>query len=294
MTLGMHLVTNTSVGIPPSSINDTSQDNSTLMELDRPLPNTLQLVIMWTSPALMILLNILVFVVAPRMKSIRPCTGYGMISLALADFCLGLVHFTRLSFNTYTNYQLEENHPICIIDGYGQALFASISIATLTFLNLDRLLTITLPLRYPRHLSPTRIKLVHLIIWVFMICLLAPTTTGATGTDIKYYKHAFMCVPDWAGSLPFNLLILILVEIIPTFVILACFVGIFMTARKKNKALRNNNDVQVHGGGSRENLVDSQWKRDIRIFRTLAIMTFGKICYKIFIMLSLVQLNVFF
>ena len=242
---------------------------------DRPYPHVGQIAMMWTLPFLMIFLNILVFVVTPKMKAIRPCTGYGMMSLGAADFCLGIVHIIRMSYNTYSDYQLKASDPVCILDGYGQALFASISISTLTFMNIDRLLTIAFPLHYQRHLSKFRVLAVHGGIWVVMICLLAPTTTGITGTRIKYYDHAFMCVPDWAGSLPFNLVILILVEVIPTGVILLCFIGIFYFARTKSQELKSKGSgVQVHHGGAKTE--DSQWKRDMRIFRTLAIMTFGR------------------
>ena len=269
----------------PETVSDmaspTSLQNSTVMSLtnwtlpETPYPSVPQIIIMWVLPLAMVFLNILVFIVVPRMKTIRPCTGFGMISLAAADFSLGIVHLIRLSFNSYSHFHLEESHPICIIDGFGQALFASVSIATLTYMNMDRLLTVAFPLKYPRYLTATKVHCAHACIWGFMICLLAPTITGITGTKMKYYEHAFMCVPDWGGGLSYNLVVFTLVEIIPTSVIMVCFIGVFYFARHRNPKLTDTRCARIHDG--RQAGADSaEWKRDMRIFRTLALMTFGE------------------
>ena len=242
----------------------------------RPYPNGLQVAVMWVIPSLMVAFNVPVFVVAPRMKSSRPCVakmGYGMLSLATTDFSLGILLLIKIAYMSHIDFTLDESNPMCTVIGYGKTVVSVVSILTLTFLSVDRLLMLAAPLRYGRYLTRRRVKLIHAAIWLFVTAALAGTVAAGAGR-IRYYENSFGCIPDWSESLVRSILTLVLIHVLPALVISACFVGVFHIARRTGARNR-----RLKGGGSaihRGKTGDSRRLRDLRIFRSLAIMTFGR------------------
>ena len=242
----------------------------------RPYPAASQILVMWTLPVLILSLNTMVFIVSPRMKCRQQYTSYGMISLALADFNIGLIHLIRTSYNTHTGYMMQSSHPICIMDAYGQAILTAISIGTLTFLNFDRFLTMALPFKYPYpgFMTKCRVLTIHVTIWTFGLIQLVPTLTGLTGTKVKYYENAFICVPSWAGSIVYNSIVIAIIVGIPGIFNTIAFIGIFILARRNKMKLGDKYEAGTHSAKQSKN--KENFKKDLKVFRTLAYMTFGE------------------
>ena len=232
-------------------------------------PHPAQVVLNWTIILLILSLNVLVFVVAPRMRTIKPGTTYGVLSLAITDFCLGITRLITITYNTYTGYKVYDQHPVCLVAGYGQTFFAAVSIITLTFMNIDRLLTFA----YPLHYQLTKKKTVVILggIWFITLALLTPAMSGTLEMGIMYNRNSFLCLLSWADDLPYKLVLLVLFMIIPTILVVICFCGSFHLARSSHKNMVEN---------SNNSSKSSQWQRDHRLFKMLSIMTAGE-CVKI-------------
>ena len=226
-------------------------------------PNPLQLTFMWVVILLMMMLNIVVFLAMPRFQTHLVGTRIGMLSLAVTDF---LLSGSLVIFHTYNlafwRYQVKESDALCLFEASAISVLACTSLWTLMFLNLDRLLTMTYPLRYPQYMTKSKHIAVHVFIWVLMTCRRLPSFINPSNVQITYYEYAFTCVTHWRGDLFYNLFGLTILLVIPTVVISVSFIRVLIIAGRRT----------VRGRQER-----SQMTRNLRIVRTLSFMTGGKI-----------------
>ena len=130
-----------------SAVNAHSGLNVTNAILSEP---SLPQISFWTLNVCIICFNITVFLVVPRVSSLQNSTGKAMLSLASTDTCMGIWALARVIFQTIDGYlSLQDSLFLCKMDAFFMAWLASISIVTLTFINIDKLCTLSYPLRYP-------------------------------------------------------------------------------------------------------------------------------------------------
>lgn len=236
----------------------------------RHLPSGIQQALMWIILTVIILLNIKVFLVVSKMKVRRRSTVYGILSLAIADFGLGLVHIMKLSYLIHTNYQIKDEHPICILDGTSTTIFAEVSIVTITILNLDRLFTIWFPIKYDLLATARKMKVIYVAVWIFFTVLAMPQIFTGKGINIVYHVDSFMCYRIFGKEVISDIAGIALFYTVPVIILLFCDLRIFCLARKRSKLLQQ--CVHSNNTGIRS---ESQWRKDLGIVRTLAVMTIG-------------------
>ena len=236
-----------------------------LVEVLQVQPTPLQLTFMWVVILLMMMLNIVVFLAMPRFQTHLVGTRIGMLSLAVTDF---LFSGSLMIFHTYNlafgRYQVKESDALCLFAASAISVLGCTSLGTLMFLNLDRLLTMMYPLRYPQYMTKSKHIRVHVFIWVLMIGVTMCHTFRSYpwNVQITYYEYAFTCAPYWRAEVVFNLLGTGMLLVIPTVVITVSFIGVLIIASRRT----------VRGRQER-----SRMTRNLRIVRTLSFMTGGKI-----------------
>ena len=190
----------------------------------------------------------------------------GMLSLAVSDFSMGtfliMNHIYVLAFR---HFQVEQTHWVCVMVAHAISINFGTSMMALTFLAVDRLLKMTLPLKYPRIMSRRNTRIIVVIIWIVIVAQILSNFRPGTESETQYYKHAFGCVNRWTQDVTSNLLFAFFAVIFPACAILVSFIGIICIATRR----------KVQPGQA------SQVTRDFRIFKTLCIMTLGLSCFRI-------------
>ena len=122
---------------------------------------------MWLLTVMVVLMNIPVFVVTPRLKDTSEATKITMISLAVTDITLGIEYTLRLCYFTARGRFYFEEDYLCHIDGLVQAMLGAISINTIVYLCIDRVITIKYPLYYPIYFTKKVVISIQIGIWLF-------------------------------------------------------------------------------------------------------------------------------
>ena len=143
--------------------------------------------------------------------------------------------------------------------------FCMSSVLTLTFINLDRYLTLAYPFWYPMFMDMKKTIGILSLLWIFAIIMLIPPTFSLGSTTIEYNTVIKTCLVDFINSPPaYGYIAFCLIMVIPTTIIVFSFVGIFRIARKQKVRIEANSEQS--GGLS---------SRDAKIIKTLLIMTVG-------------------
>ncbi len=233
-------------------------------------PTWIQQVLIWLITLLTITCNLAVFVAVPRVDSLQNSTGAAMISLAIADTGLGILTLLNLIIShILADFYRNTSDPICQVIAFTVPIFCFVSVQTLTFINLNRYLTIAFPLRYPVYVTLKKIVIILFCIWLFSVCFFSPVWGGLV--DIKFYENIFLCLPNHASARIYSIIIAFTFLVIPTFVNVYSFVGIFRIARQQNK--------QVIGGDTNMDQLQSGCrglsKSNTQIVKILFTMTVG-------------------
>ncbi len=271
MNLGMNYTT-----VLPSMypINDSFLlENATAAYEDKYFrePSWIQQLIMWLVPIMTIVLNLMVLVVVPLVKQLRNSTGAAMVSLAIADSSLGissLVDIT-LTYILFGTFQKQIKDPLCKLLAFCTPAFCVASISTLMFINLDRYLTLSYPLRYPIVMTIRKIIAIMLSLWSVSLMLYIPPVLGLGSLQIKFYEGMYLCLPDYKISVPYTVGVFTVVLVIPTVIIAYSFTGIFLIARKQNRM------IHVHNTKNNPTSTNGFSKKDAQTVKTLLTMTVG-------------------
>ena len=246
--------------------NETWNETWNTTVTPNPYPTGLQFFIIWTIPILIVLLNTIVFIIIPRITALQPGTSVGMLSLAVSDFSMGtFIIVNNIYVLAFTHYQVEQTHWVCVMVAQAISINFGTSMMALTFLAVDRLMKMTLPLKYPRIMTRRNTRIIVVIIWIVIVAQIFLDFKPGPDSETQYYKHVFVCINRWTHDVTYNLLFAFFAVIFPACAILVSFIGIICIATRR----------KVQPGQA------SQVTRDFRIFKTLCIMTLGLSCFRI-------------
>ena len=199
--------------------------------------NSVAIAFMWTLAVLIILMNIPVFVVTPRLKETSTATKITMISLAMTDMGVGIQSFCRLSYFTLSGQYYFAKDFICSIDCIILCTFCAVSITTIMYLCIDRVITIKCPLHYPVYFTKSVVLCIHVFIWLFANTMLI-VGHYVLGFEIILIKEALFCsfVPKHGSKLTSTVLILNFT--LPVCVIFICAVILLRTVNQQIHQIR--------------------------------------------------------
>ncbi len=166
--------------------------------------------------------NLFTIIVISRSRCLRNVTGYLMISLACADFGVGIMTLVPLVFAIFTQHMSEV---VCAALGFLSSSSWVVSIFTLTLLSLDRFLAIIKPLHYETLVTNIRCGIAIVVTWIASFILWFLPLVGVGG--YKFNDEEAACYFDVSHH-PIQWLVYMIVIFLPTSVIIIyCYITIW-------------------------------------------------------------------
>ncbi len=248
--------------------NSTIQQTVLQLSLPFPQPHWIRTAIATVITVLILLFNIPVLFIVPKIESLSNSTGIAMISLALADLgagvsnCTTLLHYYIMGYYSYNPTEL-----VCQTTAVLLSSCCSISISSLAFFNLDKYFTIAYPFHYKSVMTVKRAICLLTLCWIFTFLVLILNVFNVGDLHIRYYRGQAVCLPDFVSSPVYSLCALIVLMVIPTIIIMRCIIGIYHIAKHQKQSIIQQGSVQ--------NNTTTFTKRNAKIVKTLVIMTAG-------------------
>ena len=233
--------------------------------------SSLRFVMEWSISLTIVLLNSTVFIIIPRMATLRKTTRNGILSLAVADLLTGCVLIMGLSYTFISRSLMATGSVICNIFAYLNNTTCFTSIYTVTFMNLDKYLTLKFPFSYNRRMTTGKAKIFFISFWVLWLTIFAPLIPGTFGPRFAYNHHTMLCCIDWLSPNEFihMMVVQFLGSVVPSTVNIIAFVGIM------NIALRRHDPSELQAQKSDGGPKDKKITKELKVVRTLFIMTVG-------------------
>ena len=164
-----------------------------------------------------------IFLVCSR-RNLRTKTNAFIVSLAVADFCVGLGVIPSLFACDITNTCDWPQHLRSWVDII-RWLFSNTSVVNLCVLVLDRFIAIVHPLKYITFMTHRRITQAIFFSWVLTVSYNALKVTLC----IVLYQN---------NTCPFAFWPIIVFEILPCVILILCFVSIIFHVRRNGRSAR--------------------------------------------------------
>ena len=231
-------------------------------------PNVVESVVILSCIVLVIALNAFMFVVIRGMKTVNKSTVDGMLSLGIADMMLGTAGAIYIAFNyLQADFNMTVDNPVCMMYAFVSTYLANISIITLTFLNIDKLLIFAYPLKYPVVMTTRKFRLILIFIWVLQLPIAVAPLFNWNGAVIMVDRDAYICMWDWRTGKVFLIIMFLGTQQFPTYGNIVAFLGILCIIYRRKAPGAN-----AAAGGAQQ---DSKHAKNVRLVRTLALMTLG-------------------
>ena len=174
-------------------------------------------------------MNIPVFIVTLRLKETSEATKITMISLAVTDLMFAILSILKLSIFAFEGLA---DDLVCTIDGFTRLFLSGVSTTTMTYLCIDRVITIKYPLRYPIYFTRKTVTFIHLGIWLVMglICI---WNHFVSGMEMAQMKKDLFCRSEPKYRSTVTLMSVILGFIVPACSIFACAFILLKIVRKQ-------------------------------------------------------------
>ena len=153
----------------------------------------------------------------------RPKTNAFIVSLAVADFCVGLSVFPSLFLCDFTNTCHWPQHWLSWVN-FIRWLFSYTSVVNLCVLVLDRFIAIVHPLKYITLMTRRRITQAIFLSWVLTVSY---NVLKNTLCIVLYQNH----------TCPFTIWVTTIVfEILPCVILILCFVSVIFHVRRHDRS----------------------------------------------------------
>ena len=200
-------------------------------------PSIVNIFIMWFLPLLVIGMNIPVFIVTPRLKDSLEAIKITMISLAITDISLGVQSIIRLCYFTITGNYFFMHDYLCSIDGILYAVFCGVSITTIMYLCIDRVITMKFPLHYKMYLTRKVVICINIGIWCY-VTLLFILGHLLLGIELTLLKGPRFCAFEPKSESSLTLIVFFCGFILPACTILTCAAILLHVVYKRTQKLR--------------------------------------------------------
>jgi hypothetical protein len=137
--------------------------------------------------------NVLVILAVYRETSLHSPTYYYIVSLAVADLCVGVIVIPLAIF--FELFTPSSFHILCHFWHVTDVGASTASILALCVIALDRYIAITSPIRYPRSFLARHSSIVIAGIW-FCSAIIAGPTVMILGERINSIGYQFNCINE--------------------------------------------------------------------------------------------------
>ncbi|XP_058508679.1 trace amine-associated receptor 13c-like [Solea solea] len=213
---------------------------------------------------LTVILNLLVIISISHFKQLHTTTNLLLLSLAVADFLVGLLQMPLLLLQNQGCWFLGD--VMCVVHYFLAALVFSVSVGSMVLISVDRYIAICNPMFYTTRVTLTRVKLCVCLCWIF---------SGVHGSVLfrDVLKQPDMYITCYGSCVVVVGFAEGLVDIIATFlgpilVISVLYLRVFVVAVSQARAMRSHVAVVTV---ERSQTVKAM-KSEIKAARTLGIV----------------------
>ncbi len=236
----------------------------TSTQSDQPMLEWYSFLALMVCGFLIILANIPVFIIAPKVPLLQGISSMVMVAVAVTDSILGLVMIS-VGFASFIVW--EPNYTLCSIIAFFGPSLSCISVHVLTFFNLGKFLTLAYPLQLLNFMPQRRTIIIIVSIWIVnWTFYLLPILEVGNLTIKPLIGKSLLCVPDFHAELIFSITALIMGLVLPGLVTLISALGIFHIARKQNRSIGKDHSNNWMNHSVRR-------KSNIYILKTVLLMT---------------------
>ncbi|NWR64609.1 GPR21 protein, partial [Bucorvus abyssinicus] len=175
---------------------------------------------------------IFVFHCAPLLN--HHTTSYFIQTMAYADLLVGVSCLVPSLSLLHYPIVLSESL-VCQIFGYVVSVLKSVSMASLACISIDRYIAITKPLTYNTLVTPWRLRICILIIWLYSCLVFLPSFRwGKPG----YHGDVFQwCANSWNTDPYFTLFIVVMLYAPAAFIVCFTYFNIFRICQQHTKEI---------------------------------------------------------
>ena len=165
----------------------------------------------------------IIFLVCTK-RQLRTKTNAFIVSLAVADFCVGMSVVPSLYYCDVTG-SCEKHHDWMSGADWIRYMFGCASVTNLCSLVFDRYIAVVKPLKYLTFMNRRRVSLILLVSWVIpVVSRILPTLSAILSASFIKTVHVSI--------------VLALIEILPCFMLIFCVGSMVHVVYKQDRAAR--------------------------------------------------------
>ncbi|XP_031156168.2 trace amine-associated receptor 13c-like [Sander lucioperca] len=210
--------------------------NTSCRKLTSPLFEVLLIHILLSSICLItVALNLLVIISVSHFRQLHTPTNILLLSLAVADFLVGLVVMPAESIRNTTCWFLGDI--VCSLYNYLSAIVTVASVGNMMLISFERYVAICDPLHYTTRITVNRVKFCVYLCWLYSVSysiFFAKDDLTQPGMYNSCYGECVFIIDDIVIAVD-----LVLSFIVPFTVIVALYLRVFAVAVSQARAMRS-------------------------------------------------------
>ncbi|XP_071497330.1 probable G-protein coupled receptor 21 [Diadema antillarum] len=213
--------------------------------------------------------NIVNFVVIGSSKSLKTCQGYFLLSLATADFGMGLVTLSAIVPAVIHRWPYGDT--CCLIIAYMSEVCSRVSLITIISLSIERYIAVIHPFRYQRYVTKRKIAVIIVSTWLFCIAFFSQLFTRLYGLNYEFDVDKLVCSADYEDNMTYFIVALSLL-LVPSFVVIT-----FTSISVHIRVLKSSHRREVLFGRSSSvamvpHRLPTHFRRNFKAFKLLVII----------------------
>jgi len=206
--------------------------------------------------------NSLVCLAVWRFRNLRSLTNYLVCSLAGADLLVPILRVIYINISVYAG-QWVFGKTWCNISSMFGVLLCGASILHLCAISIERLIAIKWPLSYNMKVTPRRIVISLIYIWLQSLVLAIFPALGLAEHRFNSVKSE--CEINWLKHTTLTILLLVFYFFMPVTIMIVAYVIIFKEVRRNARRI---SAIECVGNQGASNVL----KREMKAVKTLAVV----------------------
>lgn len=206
--------------------------------------------------------NSLVCLAVWRFRNLRNSTNYLVCSLAGADLLVPILRVIFIDISVYAG-EWVFGETWCRISSMCGVLLCGASILHLCAISIERLIAIKWPLSYDMKVTPKRIVILLIYIWLQSLVLAIFPALGLA--EDRFNPVMSECEINWLKHPTLTILLLVFYFFLPVTIMMVAYVIIFKEVRRNTRRI---SAIECAGNQGASNVL----KREMKAVKTLAVV----------------------
>lgn len=206
--------------------------------------------------------NSLVCLAVWRFRNLRNLTNYLVCSLAAADLLVPILRVICLNISVYAG-EWVFGEAWCHVSSMFGVLLCGASILHLCAISIERLIAIKWPLSYDLKVTPKRIVILLIYIWLQSLVLAIFPALGLA--EHRFNPVMSECEINWLKHPTLTILLLVFYFFLPVTIMIVAYVIIFKEVRRNSRRI---SAIECAANQGKSNVL----KREMKAVKTLAVV----------------------